>query len=171
MAKAAKVPTVQRTHAKPVAPKGLDARRGAGMPAVPPPAQVKRVRATFPGFYNLRMQQPGDVFDLVDPKHFSRRWMEPVDPSTPLTHGYLSVEVERQTLRVRQGLAPNQPVPGMPPGTGQAPLPTAISPEEVEARAQGDGDPGDQEEAGNGPSPSGAEDVLGAGSVSEVSEG
>lgn len=39
----------------------------------------------YSGYYNLVRRKPGDVFDLLDDKHFSETWMEKVSASTPKT--------------------------------------------------------------------------------------
>ncbi|HXF44854.1 MAG TPA: hypothetical protein VNK91_01930 [Burkholderiaceae bacterium] len=39
----------------------------------------------YAGYYNYVRRKPGDVFDLLDPKHFSEKWMERVDPNEPKT--------------------------------------------------------------------------------------
>jgi len=49
-----------------------------------------RVRAKdtgqkYSGYYNYVRRKPGDVFDLLDPAHFSAKWMEKVEPSVPKT--------------------------------------------------------------------------------------
>lgn len=41
--------------------------------------RVKNVRENFYGFYGTKRRYPGEVFDLDDPKHFSKNWMEKVD--------------------------------------------------------------------------------------------
>jgi len=40
---------------------------------------------TYSGYYNLVLRKPGDVFDLLDPSHFSETWMERVDENIPKT--------------------------------------------------------------------------------------
>jgi len=37
-----------------------------------------KVRAKSVGFYNGSRVRPGAVFELLDPKHFSDKWMEKV---------------------------------------------------------------------------------------------
>jgi len=50
-----------------------------------------RVRAkedsnnAYVGYYNLVRRKGGDVFDLLSPDHFSERWMEKVEATTPKT--------------------------------------------------------------------------------------
>lgn len=39
----------------------------------------------YVGFYNYVRREPGDVFDLIDDKHFSKKWMEKVEPTAPKT--------------------------------------------------------------------------------------
>ena len=51
-----------------------------------PPSDVSRplkVRATRMGYYDHIRRRERDVFVLSDEAHFSRRWMERVDPGTP----------------------------------------------------------------------------------------
>jgi hypothetical protein len=38
-----------------------------------------RVQATRLGYYGEKRQRPGQVFSLSDPKHFSTKWMKPLD--------------------------------------------------------------------------------------------
>lgn len=40
----------------------------------------------YSGYYNLVRRKPGDVFDLLDDKHFSETWMEKVTGTTLKTH-------------------------------------------------------------------------------------
>lgn len=42
-----------------------------------------RVRATKMGFYDNRRQREGSEFNLLDPKHFSEKWMERLDVAVP----------------------------------------------------------------------------------------
>jgi hypothetical protein len=42
-----------------------------------------KVRATQDGYIYEARRRVGDVFTITDKKHFSKRWMEPVDGSTP----------------------------------------------------------------------------------------
>ena len=54
--------------------------------SVPPTAESTRpikVRATEMGYYDHGRRRPGDVFYLADQTHFSQKWMELVDASTP----------------------------------------------------------------------------------------
>lgn len=44
---------------------------------------TKKVRAIGDGYYEHRYLRRGDVFLIRDPRHFSKRWMEEVDPGTP----------------------------------------------------------------------------------------
>lgn len=39
-----------------------------------------RVRAKLKGYHGGRRRNPGDIFEVTDPKHFSARWMENKDP-------------------------------------------------------------------------------------------
>lgn len=39
----------------------------------------------YAGYYNFVRRRPGDVFDLLDAKHFSSRWMERVEETVPKT--------------------------------------------------------------------------------------
>lgn len=38
------------------------------------------------GYYNLVRRKAGDVFDLLDDRHFSSKWMEKVDEGVEKTH-------------------------------------------------------------------------------------
>ena len=40
----------------------------------------------YVGYYNLVRRKPGDVFDLLDDKHFSEKWMEKVRDNMQKTH-------------------------------------------------------------------------------------
>ncbi len=42
-----------------------------------------KVRATRLGYYDFERRRPGDVFELLDPRDFSPRWMARVADSTP----------------------------------------------------------------------------------------
>lgn len=42
-----------------------------------------KVRAKELGFYNHKRRRAGDVFDVVDERAFSKRWMEKVDGAEP----------------------------------------------------------------------------------------
>lgn len=57
------------------------ARAAAPRPAVPAQGRLK-VRALAMGFYNNKRRREGDVF-VIEAQHFTQRWMEPVDASTP----------------------------------------------------------------------------------------
>jgi hypothetical protein len=66
----------------------IDATPAATPPAVvlsPPagPPTLFKVRAVRSGFFGLLRRRVGDVF-LVDSAQFSAKWMEVVDPATPL---------------------------------------------------------------------------------------
>lgn len=39
----------------------------------------------YSGYYNLVRRKPGDVFDLLDERHFSQKWMKKVPSNTPKT--------------------------------------------------------------------------------------
>lgn len=44
-----------------------------------------KVKATRLGYYNHRRRREGDVFELMDDKAFSKRWMERLDgPTAPV---------------------------------------------------------------------------------------
>lgn len=45
-----------------------------------------KVRARKTGYYDDALRRVGDVFTLLDPTHFSARWMTTVDPATPEQH-------------------------------------------------------------------------------------
>jgi hypothetical protein len=48
---------------------------GAPRAAAPPAPPVARVRATRDGFYHGQRIRPGKAFTLLDPRHFSDKWM------------------------------------------------------------------------------------------------
>jgi len=62
----------------------------------------------YAGYYGLVRRKPGDVFDLADPKHFSKTWMEQVPDgteksnapgeATPEELGYVKPPPEPRTL-------------------------------------------------------------------------
>lgn len=37
----------------------------------------------YVGYYNYVRRKPGDVFDLLEEKHFSPKWMDRVETSVP----------------------------------------------------------------------------------------
>lgn len=37
------------------------------------------------GFYGGKRRYNGDVFEIADPKHFSKKWMESQEPENPKT--------------------------------------------------------------------------------------
>ena len=80
-----------------VAPASL--RPGQGQPHLPkdhaPHADSLKVRATAVCYYDDKRRRIGDVFTLLDPKHFSETYMERVDPATP-DHITTGQEVLRQ---------------------------------------------------------------------------
>jgi len=42
------------------------------------------VKATAKGYYNLRLQEEGSVFDIKSEKDFSASWMEKVEDERPV---------------------------------------------------------------------------------------
>lgn len=38
-----------------------------------------KVRSTSLGYYEHKLRPKGEEFNLTDPKHFSKKWMEKVD--------------------------------------------------------------------------------------------
>lgn len=44
-----------------------------------------RVKATKLGYYRLVRRKEGDVFDLMDPSHFSKKWMTRVNQEAEKT--------------------------------------------------------------------------------------
>ena len=63
----------------------------------------------YVGYYNLVRRKPGDVFDLLDDKHFSKTWMEEVSVDMPksvspgeprmedlIEDGVIAAEVEKR---------------------------------------------------------------------------
>lgn len=44
-----------------------------------------KVRAVKLGYYDLKRRYEGDIFELLDEKDFSKRWMEKVSASTPVS--------------------------------------------------------------------------------------
>jgi len=42
-----------------------------------------KVKALQLGYYEHKRRREGDVFDLVEEKHFSKNWMEKVDGEEP----------------------------------------------------------------------------------------
>lgn len=75
-------PAQRRSAVKSVAERRGDRRRGGAAPAPPVgPARFK-VRALGMGFYGMKRRREGDVF-MVKREDFSKKWMEPVDKSTP----------------------------------------------------------------------------------------
>lgn len=47
--------------------------------------RAKDLGQKYSGFYNYVRRKPGDVFDLTHDKHYSSKWMEPVDRTVPKT--------------------------------------------------------------------------------------
>jgi len=47
------------------------------------PSRVLRVVATRLGYYGHERKREGDVFTLDAEEHFTKKWMEWADPSTP----------------------------------------------------------------------------------------
>lgn len=60
-----------------------------------------KVRATGTGYYDLERRRPGDVFTLLDDRHFSPSWMAPVDAATPERHSSSQQALEQQLDEVR----------------------------------------------------------------------
>lgn len=76
--------------------------------ATEPTPFARKVRATGDGYYDHRYLRRGDVFIIHDPKHFSTRWMEDVDPQTPekITSSGEALDRERRdTLASRAATA------------------------------------------------------------------
>jgi len=73
----------------------------------PASASVK-VRATQVGYYGEARRRVGDVFTLEDPKHFSAKWMERVDASTPekITTGNEDLRRQHDEMLGRTGGKP-----------------------------------------------------------------
>lgn len=81
------------------------AYRPAAPPAAPRPKQIK-VRATKLGYYGELRRRPGDVFVLTDENHFSERWMERVDASTPERTTSPSEALRREHANITTGRTP-----------------------------------------------------------------
>jgi hypothetical protein len=98
--------------------------------AAPAKAAPIRVRATKYGFYGDYAREVGKVFTLTDPKHFSAKWMEKVDPSTPDDYAHV---VPRKKPGVIEGrhfhktYDPTAPAPAMTPTPATKPAKPASS--------------------------------------------
>lgn len=77
----------------------------APAPAAPRPTRIK-VRATKLGYYGERRRRPGDVFVIDTEQHFSKRWMETVDPSTPERSTSPSEALRREHANLTTGRTP-----------------------------------------------------------------
>jgi hypothetical protein len=73
-----------------------------------------KVRATQTGYYNNERQRPGDVFVISDERYprdhpkqgqvieFSDRWMEPVNPETPMRTTSPNQSIQKEHDRILQ---------------------------------------------------------------------
>lgn len=102
-------------HTLPLSPRQLrslehlpmaTARATTPTPPRSAPDAVVRVRATRLGYYDLARRRPGDVFQLRSARHFSDKWMEQVEASTPTQTLSPSGALRREHQAILSGKSP-----------------------------------------------------------------
>jgi len=74
--------------------------------------RVKDVGADkWVGYYNLVRRKAGDVFDLLVDSHFSEKWMERVDKTTPKSDAPGEPDIKDL---MADGIVPEKRSPGRP---------------------------------------------------------
>jgi hypothetical protein len=90
-------------------------------PAAPASARI-RVRATQLGYYGEARRRVGDVFEIADARHFSKKWMVRVSEDTPQSR-----TTSRQALREEHAALVAKATPPKPPTADDEATPTGAA--------------------------------------------